>query len=266
MPLAHFNQEISMQKANLFLHCGSQLATREQIESSAVYTPKPTATWYPINHHQFLNGVESTLQRSGMTIVTQAHGLSHDCKRYFGLLQVANNENGDGGATASDFGLVVGLRNSHDKSYPVGLVVGASIFICDNLSFCGEIRLSRKHTVNVARDLPALLDRAVGRLGDLRRSQQQRFDAYKNVHLTDGQAHDIVVRALDARVAPVTRLPAILKEWRSPRHAEFSDRTAWSLFNSFTEILKGQLGVLPARTAALHGILDATCGLQFTKA
>jgi hypothetical protein len=250
-----------MRKANLFLHCGSQNVSRDQI--ATVATPQATSTWCPIPHDTLLTGVADTLSRAGMTIVSEAHGLSHDRNRYFGLLQIANR---DASADADDFGLVVGLRNSHNRTFPVGLVVGASIFICDNLSFCGEIRLSRKHTVNVARDLPALLERAVGRLGDLRRSQQQRFDAYKNVHLTDGQAHDIVVRALDARVAPVTRLPAILKEWRSPRHAEFSDRTAWSLFNSFTEILKGQLGVLPARTAALHGILDATCGLQFSKA
>jgi hypothetical protein len=57
-------------------------------------------------------------------------------------------------------------------------------------------------------------------------------------------------------------LPQVLKEWREPRHLEFRDgRTAWRLFNSFTEILKGRLDTLPAHTQALHGLLDATCGL-----
>jgi hypothetical protein len=33
------------------------------------------------------------------------------------------------------------------------------------------------------------------------------------------------------------------------------------LFNAFTEILKGNLGALPRRTQALHGLMDAACGL-----
>src|SRR5262249_28606027 len=162
------------------------------------------------------------------------HGLTRDGARYFGLLQVANGE--DGG----DHGLVIGLRNSHDKSFPAGLVVGAAVFVCDNLSFSGEIRLARKHTVFVERDLPQLVDRAVGGLGDLRRSQEQRFRAYKASEFADGQAHDLIIQALDARVVPVTKVPDVLREWREPRHPEFRQgKTVWRFFNSFTEVLKG---------------------------
>jgi hypothetical protein len=108
---------------------------------------------------------------------------------------------------------------------------------------------------------------AVGRLGDLRRSQAERFDAYRRHDLTDGAAHDLVVRALDAGVVPVTRLPAVLREWREPRHAEFREgRTAWRLFNAFTETLKGNLDALPRRTQALHGLLDTACGLALASA
>jgi hypothetical protein len=38
-------------------------------------------------------------------------------------------------------------------------------------------------------------------------------------------------------------------------------RTVWRLFNSFTEVLKGNLGELPRRTQALHGLMDSACGL-----
>ena len=248
-----------MRHANLVLHCRSQLATRDEIERAAVHTPPATATWCPLPHHDFLNGVESSLQHSGLTIVSQAHGLSSDGNRYFGLLQVANGEN------AEDFPLVVGLRNSHDKRFPAGLVVGASIFVCDNLSFSGEVRLARKHTLHVRRDLPQLIDKAVGRLGDLRRTQEQRFAAYKSHLLTDQEAHDLVVRSLDARVIPVTQVPQVLREWRRPRHPEFTERTAWSLFNGFTEVLIGRLDALPARTTALHGLMDLACGLHVSK-
>jgi hypothetical protein len=58
---------------------------------------------------------------------SEAHGLTRDGRRYFGLLQVANGTNPD------DFGLVVGVRNSHDRSFPASLVLGAACFVCDNL-------------------------------------------------------------------------------------------------------------------------------------
>ena len=57
-------------------------------------------------------------------------------------------------------------------------------------------------------------------------------------------------------------VPSFLREWREPRHPEFREgRTAWRLFNAFTEGLKGNLDALPHRTQALHGLLDAACGL-----
>jgi hypothetical protein len=40
--------------------------------------------------------------------------------------------------------------------------------VCDNLSFSGEVRLARKHTSRIEADLPALVNRAVGQLGELR--------------------------------------------------------------------------------------------------
>jgi hypothetical protein len=245
-----------MRQANLMLHTGSKTVSREQLATIA--TPPHTATWFPIPHHHFLDGVASTLAHTGVTIVAESHALARNGNRYFGLLQLVNGEN------AEDFGLVIGLRNSHDKQFPAGIVVGASIFVCDNLSFSGEIRLARKHTVHVARDLPHLIERAIGKLGDLRHTQERRFSTYKHHEITDHHAHDLVIHALDARVIPVTKIPDVLTEWRKPRHTEFSERNVWRLFNAFTEILKGSLDALPARTTALHGILDSACGLQFS--
>jgi hypothetical protein len=83
-----------------------------------------------------LRAVLDCVAANHMTVVNEAHGLTKDGNRYFGLIQVANGHNAD------DFGLVIGLRNSHDKMIPAGLVLGASVFVCDNLSFSGEVRLA----------------------------------------------------------------------------------------------------------------------------
>jgi len=240
---------------NLMLHCGARKTDRQQI--SQCETPARTETWVPISHQRLLEQVEDSLTGVGLKVVNQAHALSADHRRYFGLLEVVN------GQQHNDYGLVLGLRNSHDKSFPAALVVGSGVFVCDNLSFSGEIAIARRHTRFIERDLPGLVQLAVGRLGDLRGLQDQRIARYKSTRLTDMRAHHLVVKALEARVIPATTIPTVVEEWRRPSHPEFTQggRTAWRLFNAVTEAIKGRsLDVLPRRTQALHGMLDAVCG------
>jgi hypothetical protein len=243
-----------MKELNLSLHTGAATATLEDV--SRVKTPEPERIWRPIPHGDLLEGVRSTLERSGLEIVAEAHGLARDGAKYFGLLQVRNGHRNE------DFDTVIGLRNSHDKSFPAGLTVGSGVFVCDNLAFSGEIVIARKHTTHIGRDLPQLIESAMGRLGEMRHHQDERIGAYKTTRISDAKAHDLVVQALDARVLPVTRIPAVLEEWRKPRHTEFTEggKTAWRLMNAFTEILKGaSLFEKPRATQALHGLLDTAC-------
>jgi hypothetical protein len=72
------------------------------------------------------------------------------------------------------------------------------------------------------------------------------------------------MRSTDVRACTPRQIPAILKEWRNPQHEGFKVRTLWSLFNSFTEVAKGNLNDLPKRTEALHGLLDSYAGLLTT--
>ena len=57
-------------------------------------------------------------------------------------------------------------------------------------------------------------------------------------------------------------IPKVLGEWREPSHPEFMERNVWSLQNSFTEVFKGRVDLLPERTARLHGLLDWEVGLK----
>lgn len=248
-----------MTTLNLMAHCGAKTTTREEVR--AVETPDATDTWFPIPHRDILHGIEGQLQASGLSIVNEAHVLDKDGNRYFGLLQVQNGEQ------AKDYSLVVGIRNSHDKAFSAGIVVGSGVFVCDNLAFSGEIKLARKHTRNIGRDLSGLVNRAVGRLGNMRERQALRIDAYKRTELGDLQAHDLIVRSMDSGVISGSAIPKVLREYREPRHAEFREgKTAWRMFNAFTEVLKeSNLFERPRRTQALHGIMDTVSGVALLK-
>ena len=73
---------------NLYVHCGSRCVDREDIENCS--TPSRTNTWVPIAHHNLLRRVEHTLAGNGMHVINEAHALSVDRARYFGLLEVVN--------------------------------------------------------------------------------------------------------------------------------------------------------------------------------
>ena len=241
-------------RPNLLLHCGGQAVQRNAVQ--LVVTPTPTETWTPIQHLELVTQVEQTIRANGLTIGTQAHSLSHEGMRYFGLMEIQRKE------SDLDYCWVLGLRNSHDKTFPAGIIAGSSVFICDNLAFSGEVKLARKHTTHITRDLPRLVQGAVGRLMDRWHHQDTRLMTYKVTEIEDRTAHDLIVRATDVGVCPNKLIPRVLHEWREPRHEAFAPRNVWSLFNAFTETLKGNLIELPRRTEALHGLLDTHVGLH----
>lgn len=239
----------------LCLHCGAHEVARSAI--ATVSTPRPTDSWVPIPHHQLIQTVERTLKSTNLSIGTQAHSLTHDGQRYFGLMEIV------GKSTSEDYCCILGLRNSHDKTFPAGIVAGASVFVCDNLSFSGEIKFARKHTRFILRDLPQLVERSIGLLSLKWHDQDKRIAAYKQAELEDAEAHDLIIRACDVSVCSNRLIPQVLHEWREPKHDAFEPRNVWSLFNSFTEALKdGNLAELPKRTEALHGLLDTAVGLN----
>jgi hypothetical protein len=270
--------------ANLLLHCGGKHVTRDDLVLAP--TPSRTRSWVPVAHHRLIDTVEQTVKRQGFRVTNQAHGLWGDGARYFGLMELANDvaahqlaaddSNGFSSAdhdianhssanpSSADYSLVVGIRNSHDKTFPASLALGSQVLVCDNLSFFGEVVIARRHTRFIERDLPGIVATAVGRLTEMRSRQADRITAYKQKQIRDRTVHDVVVQAVDSRIIPVTQLPLVIKEWRTPSHDAFLEdgRSVWRLFNAFTESFKTRsLEMLPRRSQALHGLLDRVCQL-----
>ncbi len=241
-------------RSRLILHCGAHAVPRTELSKSP--TPPATPTWSPIPHLVLLDFVEQALRAGGLRISGEAHGLSHEGDRYFGLLEVQAD------TPRPDSARVVGLRNSHDQRFSAGLVAGCGVMVCDNLSFSGEVKLSRKHTSGLLEDLPVLIPEAVNRLKKFWNAHEDRVRIYRGYALDQGLAHDLIIRAVDAGVCSNRLIPSVLEEWRHPRHQEFEPRTAWSLFNGFTEVLKGNVFELPRRTDRLHHLFDSEVGFS----
>lgn len=243
---------------NLMTYCGSTKVPMDAVRNTP--TPEHTDTWFPIPHASLVDTVQHHLEQGGLKVIQEVHAMSADHQRYFGLMQIGREVKGK---EEADHATVVGLRNTHDKRFPAGLIMGDGVFVCDNLCFSAEVKLARKHTRHIMRDLPGVVSKAVSRLNTAHANQEDRITSYKQAELVDSQVHDILIRALDARVISSSKIAKVLKQWRTPDHPEFAKdgKTVWRLRNAFTEVLKAySVFSLPAVTEKMNGLLDAAAG------
>ena len=241
-----------MSETKMILHKGAVKVSWQDIQ--AVKTPVADGKWHPIAHNTVVDEVRRIVEQNGLNVSHMDHSLAYDGNRYFGLMHVSRGNE-------DKHGWVMGIRNSHDKKFSAGLVAGMSVFVCDNLSFAGEVKLARKHTVNISRDLPRMAHAAVAKLMDKWHAQEERVALYNDTTLTDDQALHMIVRSYDVGACACAHIAKAIDEWRKPRYTDFEPRNAWSLFNSFTEVLKGtDVELLSRRTQALHGLFDTHCG------
>lgn len=233
----------------LMLHVGANAASLDEI--AALPCPVNTETYFPTPHITVIEQVKNSLNNLGYQIASEAYGIARE--KFFGLIEVRSDY--------QDRSTVIGLRNSHDKSFPIGLASGNQVFVCDNLSFSGEIVIRRKHTRFAERDLPLLINNAVGKLEEFEMAQDARIGTYKMTDLTNSQVDLALMQMLRSQIFPGSAIPKVLEEYENPSHPEFAKdgNTIWRLYNAATEHMKNSLWNLPKRSIALHAILDSFC-------
>jgi hypothetical protein len=242
----------------LLLHCGGEVVDLEAVES--VRTPEPEGKHYPIAHTEIIEETRKAVTNMGLQVTTERHAISREGARYFGLLGVGNPDSELG------YDWVVGMRNTHDKSFAASVAMGTSVWACDNLAFSGEVVLARKHTRFIARDLNGVVMRAVGKLNQMKVDTETRYAAYHDREIKDSEVYELVVRGLLAKAYGANSIHPILEAWKEPEHEEFADRNLWSLFNCMTGQFRGSSDPsrMINRSAALHGVCDSFAQLSFS--
>ena len=156
--------------------------------------------------------------------------------------------------------LAVGIRNSVDKSFPLGFCAGSRVFVCDNLAFRSELLVRRKHTIFGERDFTRRIAEAVGSLDSFREQEALRIERMRTFELSDDRADALILRSYERGIVGARELPRVIQQWRNPPFEEFRDRTAWSLLNAFTGAMKERGNSQPqahaVQTMRLHGLLD----------
>lgn len=245
--------------SNLMLHCGANL-----IERNALYgLPEPTSLGKrhsPVHHADFVDMLEGSLRASGFAMHDLAVGVTHNGNRLFGLAEV-----GVPGLPATlDTAHTIGFRGSHDQTVARSIAAGANVFVCDNLSFSGEVVMNTKQTSRVHDRLPAMIEQMLERLRVVFGRQNEQFDSYRTTQITPSAADAALLALGRENIINWSELGKVVAEYEHPTHPEHAEdgETVWRLFNAATEVLKPRnpehprLPTLPSKTIKLHRICD----------
>lgn len=232
----------------LMLHSGAVPVGYAGLREFA--TPAPTATHFPVPHFSVVDYVKHSLTFFGHEVVEEDYGITEDGHKFFGVLSLKS--------PYGDYCDQVGLRNSHDKSFPVSISFGSRCFVCDNLAFIGENVIKRRHTPKIKRELPGLIAEIIEPLGVQRKQLADMYERFKGTPLVLDQVDAAIIKMYREGVINVTKIPDVISAYEEPPH-DWGNETAWRLFNAGTFTLTGRVAENPKATGKLHDIIDGVC-------
>lgn len=213
----------------LIVHVGAQRIGRQDLP--AIVTPEATDTHRPIAHATLVESILESLVYRQLEVVRDEYAVTPDGMRLFGFLEV-NIEHGG-------VRLALVFRNSHDKSFSLGLLAGYRTFCCDNLAFHGEfIAVAKKHTKRV--NLEEVVGVGVDKIQRHFQKVTATLDAWRDHALPDAHAKAVIYDAFVAGQLDVPKrlAPDVHRLYFEPEHEEFRPRTFYSLSNAFTSAFK----------------------------
>jgi len=206
----------------------------------------------PVPHIQVVDLVKDKLANLNYQIEEARYGIDQHGDM-FGYLKLFKDSEDNG-----VFKNVLGIRNSHSQRFSAQLAAAGSVMVCDNLSFYASDgnEAKHKHTKRILDVLPGRIDAMLQNVQNNWKAQAKRYDMYQDTELDTAGMHRVIGSAIDNRAVAPSKAIKVINEYKNPRHDEFSPRTAWSMFNAFTEILKETPAQLKERSIKLHTVFD----------
>ena len=239
--------------SNLCMAGGGQFVDRNTV--ALVETPERTDSWKPVPHIAVIEAVTEVVNAHHWTITEEQFGLAHEGQKLFGIMKINKS-------SSTDWVRCIGLRNSHDKSFSVGLSAGISVMVCSNMAFGGTTVIKRRHTSRI--ELTELVAIAVNELENEFLIMEKVCEDMKVLYLKDDdEARSRIVRAAEIGAINSSDIVPVFREFKQPQHEEFTEPTRWSLLNAFTETIKKYT---PQRVDYSYSALNRAFGLDGRRA
>jgi hypothetical protein len=127
-----------------------------------------------------------TLSFRHIGVVNEEYAVSGDGMKMFGVLDLETQIEG--------CRFSIGIRNSHDKSFRLGLTVGIRVFVCSNMAFSGEFTpVLAKHSKSF--NLMDTLAVGVDRIQRNFEPMQRQVESWRSTQISDDQARLVLYSA-----------------------------------------------------------------------
>ena len=229
-------------------HTQSELVSRADL--LAIPPPPATATWKPIAHADLIQALDRQLLVRGITITKEQFALQREGARFFAVLDLAYEE-------TEELCAAMGIRTSNDQSMALEIAVGVKIFVCDNLTFSGDlIALRRKHTAKF--DLNADISRAIDRYQQHLAVLKGDVERLRSSAVSEVEAKGMVFDLFARGILPI-RLFTTVDHYYFREDGAFARGTLWALHNACTRAVKllapGPAFQATARLGTFFGLL-----------
>jgi hypothetical protein len=198
--------------------------------------PPRTDTYSPIAHSDFLQVLRNKIEENRMTIVGDMYYTNMNGNKLVGYYHIEDNNV----KTDPEFGIqmMMGFKNSYDKSMTAALAAGANVMICSNGMISGDmVRFTRKHTGTIFEELQLKMNQAVTTMREGFGKLTIEVDLMKDFELTPRQKAEVLgVMYFEKGIVTPNQLSVIKKEITDSEH--FKGNTVWDLYNNITESLK----------------------------
>jgi len=209
----------------------SQNRTITREELALVPTPPGTSTHRPVPHIEVVNALIQTLGFRNIGVHREEYAVDKTGMRFYGVLDLAS--------TFAGCRFSLAIRNSHDKTLRLSMVVGYRVFCCENGAFSGDYEpVAAKHSKNF--NLIDSVEMGVAQMHRNFEPMVKSVDLWRASQLTDVSAKMVIYEAF---IEGATEFPKHLarevhQHYFQPQYPEFEPRTVWSLSNAFTSAFK----------------------------
>lgn len=227
--------------------------------------PSETRSYQPFSNEEMVMMINKVAKIYGMKLSDEQLGMDLKGMRFFGVYIVEGFDFFGGRIK-----LMIGFCNSYNKSMSGKVCIGGRVIVCSNDAFyaytdeeTGIVGLaSHEHRVNIHEGLYQRIQAAFDDIEVFRKRQEVFYGHLVKRTLTQEEAYHFIIKAAQKNVLNKTRILTVAKEYdfqgrwpdteeeyeRGRWHAEFRPRTAFSLFNAFTETLKDRRLANPVQT------------------
>ncbi len=227
--------------------------------------PAMTRTYQPFTNRELVLMIRKVAKMYDMQLSNEELGMDIKGMRFFGVYTVEGCDFFGGRIK-----LTIGFCNSYNRSMSGRVCIGGDVMVCSNRCFYAYTdedtgvngMALAEHRPGIHDGLFKKIDAAFSGIEEFRKKQELFYGHLEERKVTQEEAYHLIVKAAQAGVVNKTRILRVAEEWdwqdRGPQnddeeknriwHKEFKPRTAYSLFNAFTEMAKDRMKVNPVST------------------